>query len=78
MWWEVESGMGWWMLWEGILFVLFWAVVIGLVVWGASAWRPRAGSRERTPLDIARERYARGEIARDEFERLRRDLEQAA
>ena len=78
MWWEVESGMGWWMLWEGALFVLFWAAVIGLVVWGAAAWRLREVLRERTPLDIATERYARGEIAREEFERLRRDLEQAA
>jgi putative membrane protein len=30
---------------------------------------------ERSPLDIARERYARGEITREEFEQIRRDLE---
>ena len=32
--------------------------------------------KTRTPLDIAEERYARGEISREEFERLKRDLSQ--
>jgi len=30
-----------------------------------------------TALDIAKERYARGEISRDEFEQMKRDLEQS-
>jgi len=62
------------MLWEGILFVLFWAAVIGLAVWAVSAWRPRDERGERTALDIAKERYARGDITRDEFDQIRHDL----
>jgi len=75
VWWEVESGMGWWMLWEGILFVLFWAAVIGLAAWAVSTWRPRDERVERTALDIAEERYARGDISREEFDQIRRDLQ---
>jgi len=29
---------------------------------------------EKTPLDIVQERYARGEITKDEYEEMRRDL----
>jgi hypothetical protein len=40
--------------------------------------RERGGDRRRlegpSPLDIARERYARGEITREQFEQFRHDL----
>jgi len=39
----------------------------------------RRGGREdrpgKDPLEIINERYARGEISREEFERLKKDLE---
>ena len=79
---HVGDGMGWWMLWGGLMMVLFWGVVVGLIIWAVqSAPRRRAdqptdaGSADRSPLDIARGRYARGEIGRDEFERIRQDLQ---
>jgi putative membrane protein len=54
------------------------AIIIGLIVWAVVAVSrregPPAAGEKRTPLDIAKERYARGEITRDEFERLRKDL----
>lgn len=74
MWWEFESGMGWWMLLE----VAFWAAVIALAAWAVSAFRPGEGRDEPKPLDIARERYARGDISREEFGRMRDDLQKAA
>jgi len=76
--WEFDNGMGWWMLFEGILFVLFWAAVIVLAAWAVSTFRPGEGRDERKALDIARERYARGDISHEEFERLRDDLRRAA
>lgn len=80
--WHAGDGMGWWMLWGGLMMVLFWGVIIGLIVWavqsatGRRADQPMdAGSAERSALDIAKERYAHGEIGRDEFEQIKSDLE---
>jgi len=58
--------------------VLFWALVILAIaalvksLLGGSA----TGGREaaKTALDILQERYARGEIGREEFEQKQRDL----
>jgi putative membrane protein len=46
----------------------------------ASGWRPQIDQTgpaptRQTPLDILKERYVRGEISRDEYEQMRRDLE---
>ena len=60
------------------LFVLFWAALVGLAVWAISAWRPRDDRREPTALDIAKERYARGDISREEFDQIRLDLQKVA
>jgi len=72
--WGMHDGMGWWMLFGSIWMVVFWAAVIWLIVWGVS--QVTGGSRrgEDDPVEIARRRYARGEITREQFELLRRDL----
>jgi len=36
---------------------------------------PSCGSRDKSPLEIVQERYARGEIDREEYEQKKRDLE---
>ena len=41
---------------------------------GTDHTRAAHSSREETPLDIVRRRYAAGEITREQFEQLRRDL----
>ena len=82
--WHTGEGMGWWMLWGGLMMVLFWGAIIALLVWAVQSLGRRddgqaqsgAPPPARTPLDIAKERYARGEIGRDEFEQLKRDLEE--
>lgn len=77
--WNWHEGMGWWMVFGSIWMILFWAVIIGLVVWGVTRLVHRevhgtGAAPRRDPLDIARERYARGEITKEEFERIKRDL----
>ena len=82
--WHGADGMGWWMLWGGLMMVLFWGAVIAIAVWAVQAvTRPERGGTSapasdrtvRTPLDVAKERYARGEIDREAFQQLRADLE---
>ncbi|MDP1717813.1 MAG: SHOCT domain-containing protein [Burkholderiales bacterium] len=67
---------GGWMFGGGIGMILVWLVPIALVIWLVSSWSKRTGqeSSEKTALDILKERYAKGEIQQDEFERKKRDL----
>lgn len=69
--------MNWWMVFGGGFFFLFWLVIILLAIWGwtrlAGDSRGRSSTRQG-PLDIAKERYARGEISKEEFEQLKKDL----
>lgn len=72
------SDMGWFGGGAGPLFMLlFWGLVIlGLVA--LVRWLAQSGvgqAREKTALDVLKERYARGEIDRKEFEQKRTDLE---
>ena len=75
-------GGGWGMGYGGPFMILFWIlIVIGVVLlvkWFVGQSSAYKGPRERTPLDILRERYARGEIDREEFEQKRRELEPPA
>lgn len=66
------AGFGW------IFMLLFWALLI-LGVIAVAKWLmggSSAGSAPpvRTPLQILEERYARGDIDREEFEQRKRDL----
>jgi putative membrane protein len=73
--WGWGGGMGWGFGMFGML--LFWIVVIAGIVallrWMTAG--PAAGTRSGDrALEILRERYARGEIDREEYEARRRDL----
>ena len=59
---------GWWMGWWWIFWIALIVVVLWLVFYAAS--RPRNGREaRRTPEEILRERYARGEIDSEEYQR---------
>jgi len=63
----------------GIGMLLFWGLIIAAVVLmlrGSGAASPGGTviAPDRTPLDILRERYAKGEIDKSEFEQKRGDL----
>lgn len=74
--WGDAGAHGWWWGFGPILMLLFWVLVImGIVALGKWIFeRPGNGSRGRSALDLLKERYARGEIDREEFEQKRRDL----
>ena len=70
-----HDGMGWWMVFGGLWMLIFWVGLIGLIVWGIIKLSQRDGSTPRhNPLDVAKERYAKGEISREEFEQFKKDL----
>lgn len=75
MWW-FWANWGWWgMLLNMLLMIVFWGGLVALVVWiVVSLVRSAQQPTSQTPLDIARARYARGEITKEEFERLKKDL----
>lgn len=71
---------GGWMFFGPLMMIIFIALIIGIVVlivrWlggagHAAAPQPPSG---KTPLDILNERFARGEIDKDDFEERRRTL----
>ncbi len=57
---------------------IFWIVLILLLVGGVALFSGRDSTSERrkSPLEILEDRYARGEIERDEFAQKRRDLQE--
>jgi putative membrane protein len=75
----MHDGWGWWMVFGGIWMLLFWIAIIWLVVWGVRSLMVHKESRtgtpeKRDPLDIAKERYAKGEISKEQFEQIKKDL----
>ena len=78
MWGGYDYGWGWGMAFGMISIVLFWVLVILgsviLVKWIASGSSRPSQTPAKTALDILKERYARGEIDREEFEQKKRNL----
>lgn len=71
--WGEHEGMGWWMLFGSVWFVVFW----GFIVWFFARIFRRSGSREtweESALEILKRRYARGEISKEEYEAMQRDI----
>lgn len=77
--WGGGFGFGW------IFMLVFW----GLIIWGIVAlvrgvsghggWgghhHDEHGHKRNTALDILKERYAKGEIFKEDFEKMKKDLE---
>lgn len=79
--WEWGTHPMWWM-WGAwgigmmLIMLLFWgAVIVGIVL--AIRWLLRLGREPRSDsaLEILRQRYARGELNKDDFERMKKELQ---
>jgi putative membrane protein len=71
----------WPMWWFPIFMPIFWIIVIAVVLYlifgrrsARRPWEPGPGPAPESALDILKKRYAKGEITRDEFERMKRDI----
>ena len=72
MYWPWGTAMGWWMV---AWMVVLWGGLIALIVWGIKKLTERGGSTPKhDPLDITKERYAKGEISMEEFNQIKKDL----
>lgn len=72
---------GWgWMVFGGIHMLLFWIFIILAIVammkWlGSRSSGDGAARTDKTALQVLQERYARGEIDREEYLRIKADLD---
>ncbi|MGB5847897.1 MAG: SHOCT domain-containing protein [Ignavibacteriaceae bacterium] len=65
---------GMWFSW------IFWIIIIAVIVWAVIHFTnkpklsPPNSKLEENPVDILKRRYASGEISKDEFEKMKKDL----
>jgi putative membrane protein len=84
--WGMHMMWGSWGIGMMIMMFIFWALVIvgivflirWLIAAGTHEQRPATGPGTESALDILNKRYARGEINKQEFEEIRRDLQESA
>ena len=65
--------------WGWLFMLIFWVLVIAALIYGARWLAGRNRTEEKgggqAPLDLLKERYAKGEITREEFEQMKKGLE---
>lgn len=80
-----SCGAGWWWGFGLVHMLLYWGVVIFvialLVKWLVGSWsqsEQHSGNRypSHRAMNLLKERYARGEIGKEEFEQKKRDLKE--
>lgn len=74
MWYNYNNMMGFG-LFGGVVMLVFWVFIILMIIWivkesSNKYSRPEAGKA----LEILKERYAKGEINKEEFEIKRKDI----
>lgn len=74
--WDGTHDMGWWMAAWMVLGGVVWVILAALLASiMTGAWNRRDGRQQHeSPLEVARRRYASGEITSDEFDAIRRNL----
>ncbi len=66
---------GWGGMLMGLLFLLFIGLIVYLIVKSAKTTPTETSLKENTSLEILKKRYARGEINKEEYDRIKKDLQ---
>ena len=66
---------GWGGLLMCLLFLLFIGLIVYLIIKSAKPTSTEISHKENTALEILKRRYAKGEVSKEEFERMKKDLE---
>ena len=67
--------------WGGAWFGwIFWIVIFGIIIWLLISQSHRKYPNDinphlESPLDILKKRYAKGEITKEQFEQMKKDIE---
>ncbi len=57
-----------------IFMILFWVIVIYAIVWLVRRFTLTDGKEDRA-MNVLRDRYAKGEITKEQFESMKKDLQ---
>lgn len=60
----------------GFMMLFFWGGVILLIVWLIRELSGKNQPQGKSALDILKGRYAKGEITKEEFEKMKKDINQ--
>jgi putative membrane protein len=73
------GGIMHWMDWFGggwYMMLLWWVLIVGGIIFVIrfAGGQKSQSTKEDSAIDILKKRYARGDINKEEFERMKRDL----
>lgn len=66
---------GWEAMFMGLFFLLFVGLIVYLIVKSTKTTPTEVSLKENTSLEILKRRYAKGEINKEEFDRMKKDLQ---
>jgi putative membrane protein len=66
---------GWGGMFMGLFFLLFVGLIIYLMVNSVRTTKPGTILKEETSLDLLKKRYAKGEINQEEYNKIKKDLQ---
>ncbi len=81
---DAQGPGGWWPMmhygfgYGGMFMWIIFLIVIGLLIYFIVQVQKTKGqtrAQSESPLDVLKKRYAKGEINKEEFDRMKRDLE---
>ena len=70
--WGAGSMMDW--FGGGITMLFFWVLVVIFIVWIVREVSGKNSKSTESALDILKERYAKGEITKEQFESMKKDI----